>query len=71
MIAARNFEEASVPLVLPYLSHSDLQLRVTAIYALGAVDTETSQAILLDAREHSMRTELEQKAITRALQSLR
>ncbi len=48
-LAARRFGASSVPLIAPYLRHSDLQLRLTTVHALDLVDTPGAMAELESA----------------------
>ncbi len=56
MLAARQFDALSVPLVSPYLQHPDVQLRLTAVHALDLVDNQ-------DALDH-LDAALEREKVT-------
>lgn len=51
LLLADHFEDEALTHLEPYLSDDDLQLRLTAIEAIGRIDTEEADTALKDARE--------------------
>ena len=43
---ARSFGDAALPIIEPFLSHDDLQLQLTAIAAIGSIESEAAGLVL-------------------------
>ena len=70
MFAASSFGRHSVPLLVPYLSSPQMQLRLTAVEALALVDEEPSRDALR-ARLEAEPSELVRERIEHALLEIR
>lgn len=70
VLAADAFGERAVPMLTPYLSNADVQLRITAVEALGRIRTDEVVA-LLEAHAAGESNPIVLERIERATRTLR